>query len=384
MIASLVKAIVFFWAMLKFIFILIYFRNPDVVKKKEVRRDIIAFMVAMIVDFVAKWLNIDIAGTIISILTREIEMYLVAVWIGKIIVKYFRKLKRFVWWGPRQKAFRTFILVSLGVFLVSFDANFVYAWNAIADLGLPSISIQSTQLNIEDNNIVSVSSSITLTDNKQLHFITVDLATDGGGYNPTHSKLYEKGIKSRVTAESLEFLVHLIEIERCTDGTLVITLVNNTTTLEGDSTVQLTYRATETEKLTATISRTGETVTITMSGKIRVDGIGENTNLHIVVWACDWVDNEAISVAPERSSASSQSVNKHKMVGVMFTQFIKCDKRRTYVQHRSISTSIPKQVIIHYCCDFKIQTWNSMFYLKEVIMYSSHIFLSSDILQDSW
>jgi len=380
MIASLARAIIFGWMVLKFFFILRYFRDPDVVKKREVRRDIIAFMIAMIVDLVAKWLNIDVASIIIRILTREIEKYLVAVWIGKIIIEYFRKLRRFVWWGPRQRAFKIFIWAPFIISIATFFANIVCALNAIADLGLPSISIQNTQLSIEDDEVASVSSTITVTDNKQLHFITVDLATNGGGYNPTHSKLDERGIKSRVMAESLELLVHLFEIERCSDGTLAITLVNNTTTLEGDDTVQLTYKTSDTEKLTAIISRTGETITITISGKIQVEGLSGGTNLHIVVWACDWIDNEAVSIAPGRSLASSQSVNKLEMVGVTYMRLIKCDNRLTYVQHRLISTLTPKQVIIQICLNLKVQVWSSMLYPREIMAYTPYVFFGNDVL----
>ena len=167
----------------------------------------------------------------------------------------------------------------------------------------PSITVSQCDITPSDRT-ATINAEIVVEGNRQLHYVVVDLASGGGGYYPTHSKLKEYEIGSRILAKGKDKILTLIEIYRSKTGVFDVTISNgidehHVTLGEGDvvegvlnstlggGNIILDYR----------IGRSGEKIIINLAGDVYHKDIDSSTVLYLVTWACDWIDNEALSIS---------------------------------------------------------------------------------------
>lgn len=186
----------------------------------------------------------------------------------------------------------------------------------------PSITVGQCNITPGDN-VATINVEIVVEDNRQLHYVVVDLASGGGGYYPTHSKLKKYDTGSRILAKGKDKILTLVAIHRLEDGTLEIhadtgfTYIKNNNTVRDETTVYMSPdENTKTISLkyaTIYITRTGEEIAIGYVGQAS-GAISGGSELYIVTWACDWIDNEALSVSDCPQSRTYISSHKQLLV----------------------------------------------------------------------
>ena len=226
-----------------------------------------------------------------SIMAALIDMTAITI-IGRGIVEALVGVRQYMY-GLRKLVLLILLSVSAFIFFMASIASASRAVAKGAEFLPPAIQANIPELKATSDGTANINATITISENKQQNYILIDLAGSGGGYNPQTLE----GYKSRIEAKGTRHILTLIQIHRLEDGTLQIMAGSHgeewkEETLSGDGTISITL-----DYATVTISRSEETITIGYIGEVHHGDIKNNTKLHLVTWAYDWIDNEALLIS---------------------------------------------------------------------------------------
>ena len=265
--------------------------------EKELLIDIAIFIIELVTGSLLKaigkgWWLYFMVGFLVSIASEVVEIALESK-IHKFVKKLTKKAP-----GKGAKVMHgilLLLLVPINIALYYAYMDEFFRWGG--ELEVPEIERDLRCLDAQSNSIARLDFNITISDNYDLHYVVIDIATKGERYRPTTSGKITNidRVRSRLYAEGVRKIFNLIEI-RVYQGERLILGVRDP---DGDfQEFQIAfgdYKVIHFDEGYINVSFYGN-ISIIYDLTVYSNSIEEGMELYLVCWACDWIDNEAISV----------------------------------------------------------------------------------------